>query len=86
MKTLDEMKQSAWSEREMAKVPLNQLVKVIGMIGQFPGSTDHPQGQLMTTLETYIRAAARYEVLEILKSEDFYIAMTRSAGAMEQAQ
>lgn len=76
----------AQQTRDTARSSLRMAVGRVGMTRENQWSASSEQQMLMSSIETYVKAEAQAVVLQILKSEDFYIAMTRSAGAMEQAQ
>ena len=76
----------AQQTRDSARGSLSMAVGRIGMTRENQWSTSSEQQSLMALIESYVKAEAQAAVLQILKSEDFYIAMTRSAGVMEQAQ
>jgi hypothetical protein len=58
---------------------LNTAVALVGMSRSHQGQD--PQMQLQYAIEAYARAVARHEMLTILSTEDFFVAMARSAGS-----
>lgn len=75
----------AQQTRDTARSSLSIAVGRVGMTQENQWSTSNGQQSLRALIESYVKAEAQAVVLQILKSEDFYIAMTRSAGAMELA-
>jgi hypothetical protein len=45
---------------------------------------DNPHPMLVNAIEEHARNCARLEMLKILSTEDFFVAMSRSAGALKQ--
>lgn len=79
--TLDQRIQSATYVRDSAWGQLDISVKAIGMTRAYYGQD--PQQELMVAIQRYVEAVARLEVLNILSTEDFFVAMARSAGALQ---
>jgi hypothetical protein len=75
---IDERIKAASCAVTTAQGQLNTTIALVGMSKSYQGQD--PQMQLQTAIEAYARAVARHEMLTILRSEDFFLAMTRSAG------
>ena len=80
--TFDETVSRAYLARNGAHGLLNAAANQIGMTQESQWSVANQQQSLMGLIEAYVKAEAKVQVLEILKSEDFYIAMSRSAAAV----
>lgn len=73
---------AAQQNRDSARSTLSMAINRVGMTAENRWNTVNQQQQLMGHIDIYVKAEARVAVLEILKSEDFYIAMSRSAAAV----
>lgn len=62
-----------------ARNQLDTALQRVGMTHSYTGEDSH--GNLKSAIETYTRAVAYHEMLRILSTEDFFVAMSRSAGA-----
>jgi hypothetical protein len=59
----------------------NKLMDACDLIAMPRSHADaNPHGQLAAAIEVYARAAARAEMIKILSSEDFFLAMANSAS------
>lgn len=62
-----------------AQGTLANAIESIGFSRKYVGH--EPAADLRLAIENYARAVARHEMLVILSSQDFFLAMARSAGA-----
>jgi len=75
---LDAMLATAHFQCDEARNGLDVILKQIGMTRSFYGQDVHQD--LHYALQRYVTAEARRTMLEILSTEDFFVAMSRSAG------
>lgn len=80
MKSFEDLKGEAERNESAARISLVGHISRIGMTPSFTGDSN-PQANLADAIQIYVRAAAQLEVLRVLETEDFYVAMSRSAGA-----
>lgn len=59
---------------------LMSAIRKVGMVAS-PHVGADPHIELLIAIEQYARAVARHEMLAILSTEDFFLAITHSAGA-----
>jgi hypothetical protein len=78
--TLQHKLEIARFDRQQQQGQLFTKIANVGMSApQFSGGNQQ-QAELCTVLENYVNAAARVVVLEMLSSEDFFVALAHSAG------
>lgn len=77
---LDARLANARAEYSTAMTNLDIALNSIGMTRSYTGHD--PKEQVKNAISAIARTAARVEMLEILSTEDFFLAMTRSAGSV----
>lgn len=80
--TLEQRIFSADLDRQGSLGRLTAAVDQVGMTRKYVG--DHPHPMLVNAIEEHARNCARLEMFKILSTEDFFVAMSRSAGALKQ--
>lgn len=76
--SLEDRLSGAQYELQTATDSILTSIKLIGMTRSY-GSQD-PNSDLFFAIERFAKAMARHEMLHILSTEDFFVAMSRSAG------
>lgn len=71
-------------ERDAAQSQLDAAVRNVGMTRHYYGQDPHQE--LMGAIQRYVDATAHFRMLEILATEDFFVALARSAGALQNTQ
>lgn len=84
MSSFDNMLSNAQQEETSAKSMLHGSLMRIGIANDQYQSGTNQHANLSHNLSEYIKKVARLETLLILKNEDFYVAMTRSAGEVTE--
>lgn len=80
--SMDQRLVAARLEMDRARAALAPQIQKIGMTHTYVGEDSN--GSLGLLLDAYTKAVARATMLEILSSEDFFVAMSRSAGALKE--
>jgi hypothetical protein len=80
--TLEQRIVSTDLDRQGSLGRLIAAVDQVGMTRKYMGDNPHPM--LVNAIEEHARNCARLEMLKILSTEDFFVAMSRSAGALKQ--
>lgn len=79
--TIDERLTATGFAVTNAQNQLDTALQRVGMTRSYQGEDSH--GNLRVAIELYTRAVAHHEMLRILSTEDFFVAMARSAGAVK---